>query len=359
MCPSAQCRIVCKTHRLRSGTRRRYARRAPAETRANGDKTPKSAPAFAGLAHGEDHLVLHSILRFLDNGRLYAGPLRASRRMSQIAARALDPTADRGAAMLWAASNGRVDLVHQLLQDKHVDVTLRGPQALLQATRRGHANVVHALLADPRVDASRYGLGAMIQTITRGSVSVMRALLNCERIDPTAHFSLPGAPDCDILLWAIRNGRTGMVRIILEDGRVDPARGGSERRVIDLLTTADPWLSNTSRQAIIALLLDDARIDPSANNCALLVYAASRGMTDIVQRLLCDRRFDGHTGIRAAAWKAASNGDIGTLRAMAHRLPQVSRDMAGDLSKQAGIPRATATVPREWASECRNAETSK
>lgn len=318
----------------------------------NGGST-NAESALARLVSGEDNLVLHTVLRFLNNRDLYAGPLRASRRLSHVAARALDPAANGGLAMLWAARHGRTGLVRSLLQlspepqqSDRVNVAQRGPQALLQATRRGHVDIVRLLAEDPRVDVAKYGMGAMAWAVLQNRTGIVRVLLDSERIDPTVRLSLPGAPDTNILLWAIEHGRVGAVRMILEDGRVDPAAGGS-RAIAMLLPLRDARGrlrgargGSDSSWAIIGLLIDDGRADPSVDGNALLIHAASAGATGIVRKLMRHARLDRRAGVRTAAWKASLGGHVDILRVMAHHLPGV-KSMAEQFLGQAGISPAT------------------
>jgi hypothetical protein len=64
----------------------------------------------------------------------------------------VDPAADNNAAIIWASTRGKVDVVRLLLADARVDPTAKDNQAIIWASEKGKVDVVRLLLADTRVD---------------------------------------------------------------------------------------------------------------------------------------------------------------------------------------------------------------
>jgi ankyrin repeat protein len=116
-----------------------------------------------------------------------------------------------------------------------------------------------------------------LEVATRSrQVEVFKLLLNDARVQPNYH----------ILMMASLNGLSDFVKLLLDDGRIDPT--GSNSDVGDLLSVA----ARQGHLEVVALLLRDKRMDPTANDNSALISAIERNHSEIVKYLLKDGRID-------------------------------------------------------------------
>jgi ankyrin repeat protein len=121
-----------------------------------------------------------------------------------------------------------------LLADRRVDPTEDGDDALVQATYNWHGEIVKMLLEDGRVNLNN-----------------------------------------DVMIEAIKHNNIDIVELLLKDKRIEV--NGS-------------LLIYTNSTEAIKLLLEDGRADPAYKNSLCLALAHYRGHTDIVKLLLVDNR---------------------------------------------------------------------
>ena len=93
--------------------------------------------------------------------------------------------------------------------------------------------------------------------------------------------SNPGSDDCLALRWAAQNGRSEIVRLLLEDGRSDPSVRGN---------LAIRWACQNGHVETVKVLLQDGRSDPSAERDYAIQFASEFGHADVVELLLKDSR---------------------------------------------------------------------
>lgn len=136
--------------------------------------------------------------------------------------------------------------VRILLSDSDLEVEQGWHQTILTAGEAGHMEVVKLMLADPRVYLK---------------------------------------DDSELLAYACGTGCVPLVRLLLEDGRPDPA--GKESA--SLFCSVNPGLQYTE---IVRLLLKDGRADPRARDSWVIGAAASCCCWDIVELLIEDGRVD-------------------------------------------------------------------
>ncbi len=89
--------------------------------------------------------------------------------------------------------------------------------------------------------------------------------------------------DNESIGWASIKGHTEIVKILLEDPRVDPS---------DRNNLAIRLASENGHIEIVKLLLKDPRVDPSDYNNYAIIYASTKGHAEIVKLLLADPRVD-------------------------------------------------------------------
>ena len=144
-----------------------------------------------------------------------------------------------------------------------------------------------------------------IDAVRVGNTEVVKLLLEDPRINP--------ADDNNLAIGlASQNGYIEIVKLLLKDPRVDPSadedyaiRMSSERgktEVVRLLLKddrVDPsaynnwairWAIHERNTEVARLLLEDRRVDPSALNNYALRWAKEKGYTEIVDLLLKDKR---------------------------------------------------------------------
>lgn len=84
-----------------------------------------SAPQLHVLVAGEDDLLLHCMLSFLDNPVL-ASCVPMSRRFCRVARMCMDPAVNCSRALLWSCEQDMVPSVWYLLLDGRVDPSSSG-----------------------------------------------------------------------------------------------------------------------------------------------------------------------------------------------------------------------------------------
>lgn len=92
-----------------------------------------------------------------------------------------------------------------------------------------------------------------------------------------------------VLMTACALGRTEIVHLLLEDGRINPSIQDYRRKTP--LTEA----TKNGHIEVLKLLLADPRVDPTDNNNQVLRIAMNENNEDIIQLLFSDLRV-------AAAW---------------------------------------------------------
>ena len=178
------------------------------------------------------------------------------------------------------------------------------------------------------------------------NVDGLRLLLADGRLDPAADSSLP-------LLLAADRGNAEMVRALLEDRRADPAARFSLLVVFHSVynylvswhpTVLDPYKStvynmpSASLQAActrgdlstVLALLGDRRADPAALSSVCLFTACALGHSQIVRALLDDRRADPSAGDSECLVEACKGGHLNVVRAL---LEDSRADPAGNKSR--------------------------
>jgi ankyrin repeat protein len=192
----------------------------------------------------------------------------------------VDPSDSDNKAICIASANGHTEIVRQLLQDPRVDPTAWHNEAFQSACGNGHTEVVRILLqwssGTKRVDPSNYSNQALRKASMEGYTEIVRLLINDPRVDASSNSNFA-------FYTAIRNSQTDLVRLLLDwtsaDGgrRVDP-------------TIDDNWpiryASIIGRAGIVRVLLEDDRIDPTSNNHETIRRTLKKGHKDVMRLLL-------------------------------------------------------------------------
>lgn len=206
-----------------------------------------------------------------------------------------DPSAMSNRAIRMASRYGRLETVRLLLQDKRVDPSDVFNSAVIEASTNGHVEVVRLLLQDKRVNPSSLRNTALVQAATKGHAEVVRLLLQDGRVDPS------DKSNASICL-ACQGGHGEVVRILLQDPRVVPH---------------DTCLVEASKNGyadVVALLLADGRPDPASSGQSAIRKAVSYGRTEVTRLLLQDKRVDPTTHYNDPMRTACFNGNADILR---------------------------------------------
>lgn len=134
--------------------------------------------------------------------------------------RRVDPSTSDNKAIRSASENGDVGMVKLLLNNSRVDPSAKNNEALRKATLKGHAEIVKLLTTDPRVDASVNNGEPLRQAIKHNYPEVAEVLLQDECVDPS---SMNKSSNAKMISWAAYNGHLAIVKMLLNDKRVDPA----------------------------------------------------------------------------------------------------------------------------------------
>ncbi|PTB70469.1 ankyrin [Trichoderma citrinoviride] len=190
----------------------------------------------------------------------------------------------------YAVSSNTLDLARHLL-DNH-GANPNGPPSkspIVTAARNGHPRMVELLLsrgADPNINVNGTPFSrALMDAVVEGSGDVVKVLLNDDRVDPNAR----NASGKTALEWAITFGRDDMLQLLLKDGRADPTLGNNVNR------TALDLIIEHSRVEMARMILADGRVDPNArtlNSETALENAVRSASHAIVRLLLADDRVD-------------------------------------------------------------------
>ena len=207
--------------------------------------------------------------------------------------------------------------------------------AFVAACEAGDAVIVAAFLAAEKnkIDPAPFSKPlqtAMMVAARNDSVGVMTVLLNDGRADPAAD-------DNKALLTAVNCDHVDIVRAILLDGRADPsfqnqralwqAAETQNLAVLALLLTdsrttpccSRPFFSHacwTGACGVVRLLLADGRVSPQENRNGALCEAAKKGDDVLVKLLLADVRVNAADRDNEALFYAARNGHLAVVTAL-------------------------------------------
>ena len=139
----------------------------------------------------------------------------------------------------------------------------------------GTAEDVRHLLAISLINPvpENHILASVASSAGRGDV--VRVLLEDGRMDPMFN---NGSPLRQAIYWHCHSS----VRALLADPRVDPGA----------IATSIVWAAECNELELLERLLADPRIDPSVNNNEAIVESSRKGHIAIVKRLLADPRVD-------------------------------------------------------------------
>lgn len=153
-----------------------------------------------------------------------------------------------------------------------VDPSVHGNLALIKACIGCDADLVRTLVRHSRVPLDE--VDPLVEAVKYGCLNVVKMLLREARIEPARNGS-------NVLREAIQKGHLKIVKALLEDKRVQPTDQHSIC-LVDAVTTG--------HIGILQALLLDGRADPKALGSRAMSLAASLGRDAMVSLLLVDGR---------------------------------------------------------------------
>lgn len=209
--------------------------------------------------------------------------------------------------LLRAVTENKSIITSIFLKDKRLGIEKLGQDMVYKAIINNAVEVLKVLLESKRVSlsdpeniakiagafSSPEILKMVVHTCIRHkdhiNIALELACLNDKYDNAKYLLSLPEANPCrreGVMLWkSCDYGNTSIVKLLLEDGRVDPN---------------DPWGENGSlirachrgHYEIVEMLLQDPRVDPAAPNNENLAFCHAKffGHPRIVERLIQEER---------------------------------------------------------------------
>lgn len=129
----------------------------------------------------------------------------------------IDPLAKNQKVFREAVENGHVNSVKYMLQNYPINLTYNKNQYLKTAVVSGNKAVVDLFLAQPQVSLSDFSGDAFMEACAYGHTDIIRTLLSRDDFrmqDPHIHRALA---------FAVQHGHFELVKVLLMDGRADPA----------------------------------------------------------------------------------------------------------------------------------------
>jgi hypothetical protein len=160
---------------------------------------------------------------------------------------------------------------------------------LASAVLTGDLKGIQALLASPAVKLEDLQ-AALSVAAQHARAEMVRVLLNDDRVNPSARRS-------EALRLAAYHNHVSTLRLLLDDGRGDPSAGRDE---------AIRCASSNGHVECVRLLMLDWRVDPSPQEDEALRLAAKNGYERVVALLLTDRRVNPQSPTSATSKKSAA-----------------------------------------------------
>ncbi|PRP78651.1 ankyrin repeat domain-containing protein 50-like [Planoprotostelium fungivorum] len=146
---------------------------------------------------------------------------------------------------------------------------------LLLAVEGGNVESLRFLLTRAELDPSSKDIELLCNASKGASTEIVRLLLNDLRVDVSA--------EGQAFITAAKYGRTGIVQLLLSDERVDPSVRDNQATI---------KAASKGHDETVRLLLSDSRVDPSVHDNSAIIHAVSAGHNEIIRLLLSDSRVD-------------------------------------------------------------------
>ena len=203
-----------------------------------------------------------------------------------------------------ASEKGLTDVVKSLLSDINCDPTVRGDYALRHAAENGHYDVVKLLLSDPRTNPQALINYAIDLASNNGHYNVVKLLLEKRVLDEKKLFRLYYSRSSSSIT------RLSDIEFLPTDS-IDHWRNRLSMNVADPSDERNRSIRDAARNGrseIVKLLLQDLRVNPGDYNNVAIQNAAANGHYHVVKLLLSDVEVDPKVDDNYALRKAKQNG---------------------------------------------------
>ena len=242
----------------------------------------------------------------------------------------------------WSCKYGYFECVEEFLKDKSFKPHINHNHGLVTAITHRKDAIIKLLIADNRVNPLRYNQLPLEMAVRNNYFDLAKLLIQgtslelgfshrsfvtmaCARGDvPQVIFYLENKFDLSFdnnraIGGASGNGHLEVVKMLLEDDRVDPSANDNY---------AFRRASKNGHLEIVKLLLLDKRVDPSAQDNYAIKYASGNGHLEIIKLLLTDKRVDPSVDENHAITMATKNGylDIIMLLLLDKRVDPSAQD---------------------------------
>lgn len=198
-----------------------------------------------------------------------------------------DPNIDNGVALITAIDIGYDAITNELLDDDRTNPSLSNSEALALACTRGYISIVERILSDARVDPTAQNNKAVVSAFqhNRGTIAAMllRLIQGTEEPDGAMSYKFlinPSIRGNSLIYVAAANGNCKLVRMLLEDPRVNP----NDERYKPVRAAI-----HGGHVDILDMLLQDPRIENTIDYKAEIEMAAIRGRL-VMKKLLKHHR---------------------------------------------------------------------
>lgn len=196
-----------------------------------------------------------------------------------VTSRDLDASVHDNFVIIYAARHGHRKMVKKLMETYRVKPSAQKNLALREAALRGHEDIVKLLMRHPHVNNGCHEQLAM-KVLSFGHLEIARCLLGFDGLDVNDYDSVNGA-----LCWAVQNGHESHFMICMKCPAVDPS--AYKNRALQNAVS-------DGRLEMVKILLEDPRVDPSqiqpSSVFPPLVTAISKGSPEMVELLIRDPR---------------------------------------------------------------------
>ena len=163
-----------------------------------------------------------------------------------------------------------------------MNISIWGVEMFRRACEKGDLGEVKTLLE--KGDPADNNNEAIRSAAYLGHTDMVKMLLQDNRVNPADQNNYA-------IRWAANYGHTDTVKILVQDNRVNPADENNEA----IKVAAEYGHTDT-----VKILLQDPRVNPEDENNYAIQWAANNGHTDTVKTLLMDRRVEATKGIVCA-----------------------------------------------------------
>jgi hypothetical protein len=199
-----------------------------------------------------------------------------------MSAAASDPDLEHNDRFFFACKENNIELVDLFLNDPKIDPEFKSNRAIKNAIQFGHDQIVKLLLDSKKINP-RVLRKLFVLACSYGHDNVVKVFLDFRKEFPFPPAVYDDEQDQEAMHLACFDGHTGVVRLLIEEGGIDPSidRDMPIRTAIKL--DQDDGRDNKN---LIRLLLQYPNVNPSARSNEALDYIMRDGNIYTLRYLL-------------------------------------------------------------------------